>query len=109
LLLLLHFLAWDTTGIPGSQEEATQAWEVARATVVHAGKASARENVVAWENTVALIKEVHDWATLAEREACERVSRMEVENATALASTRGEAEVLPRRVALLEGELAEAP
>jgi hypothetical protein len=47
-------------------------------------------------------------ATLAEWEARERVSRIEVEGAAVLASAHGEAEDLAQRVALLEGELAEA-
>jgi hypothetical protein len=37
---------------------------------------------------------VEDWATLVERKAQERVSRVEVENATMLASAREDAEVL---------------
>jgi hypothetical protein len=51
---------------------------------------------------------VEDWATLAEREAQERVSRVETENAVVLASACEDAEGLVRKVALLEGELAEA-
>jgi hypothetical protein len=49
-----------------------------------------------------------DRATLAEREAHKRVSRVEAESATALAFAHGEAEGFTRRIALLEGELAEA-
>jgi hypothetical protein len=37
---------------------------------------------------------VEDWATLAERKAQERVSRVEVENSTTLASAREDAEGL---------------
>jgi hypothetical protein len=44
---------------------------------------------------------------LVEREAWERVPRMEAENATTLASAREDAEGLVQKIALLEGELAE--
>jgi hypothetical protein len=50
---------------------------------------------------------VEDWATLAERETLERVSRVEVENATMLASTSEDAESFVQKIALLEGELME--
>jgi hypothetical protein len=46
-------------------------------------------------------------ATLAEREAQKRVSRMEAKRVAALASARGEAEGFTRRIPLLEGELAD--
>jgi hypothetical protein len=51
---------------------------------------------------------MEDQATLVKREAQKRVSRMEVESTVALASACGEAKDLTRRIALLEGELAEA-
>jgi hypothetical protein len=44
---------------------------------------------VAWESTVAFIKEVEAQAALAKREARERVSRMEVDSATTLDSACG--------------------
>jgi hypothetical protein len=47
-------------------------------------------------------------ATLVEREAQERVSRMEAETVTTLASTYGEAEGFTQSVSLLKGELVEA-
>jgi hypothetical protein len=47
-------------------------------------------------------------AALPEREARERVSRLEAESIAELASTREEAEGFARRIVLLEGELAEA-
>jgi ABC-type multidrug transport system ATPase subunit len=57
---------------------------------------------------VAIVRDAEDWAALAEREVWERVSRVEAEGATALASAHGEAEDLARRIALLKGELAKA-
>jgi hypothetical protein len=48
---------------------------------------------------------VEDQATLAEREALERMSRAEAENVTALASAHGDAEGLVRKIVVLEGEL----
>jgi hypothetical protein len=41
-----------------------------------------------------------------EREALERLSRVEAENTTALASTREDAEGFVQKIALLEDELA---
>jgi hypothetical protein len=60
----------------------------------------------AWE--AAFIREAEEQAALAERQARERVLRMEVESVAVLASARGEAEGFTRRIALLEGELMEA-
>jgi hypothetical protein len=51
--------------------------------------------------------DAEDRATLAERGALERVSRVEVLNAVALASTREDAEGLVQKITLLEGELTE--
>jgi hypothetical protein len=51
---------------------------------------------------------VKDWASLAAREARERVSKVEAESTMALASAHEEAEGLVRRIALLEGGLVEA-
>jgi hypothetical protein len=48
---------------------------------------------------------VEDWAALVEREALERVSRVEVENATMLASAHEDAEGLSRKVTLPEDDL----
>jgi hypothetical protein len=58
---------------------------------------------MAWDSAALRVEDAEDWATLAEREARERVSRVEEENAMALASAHEDAEGL----ALLEGELAE--
>jgi hypothetical protein len=48
---------------------------------------------------------MEDRAALAKMEARERVSRVEAESTTVLASTRGEAEGFTQIIALLEGEL----
>jgi hypothetical protein len=64
------------------------------------------EAVAAWDSIALRVKDAEDRATLAEREALERVSRAEVENATALASTREDVEGLARKITLLEDELA---
>jgi hypothetical protein len=82
--------------------------KAARAAVVHATEASAREAAVVHESVMTLVKEAEDWAALTEREARERVLRMELDSAVALASARREAEVFAWRIALLEGELTEA-
>jgi hypothetical protein len=44
----------------------------------------------AWDSATLCVKDVEDQAALAEREALERVSRVEAENVMALASTREE-------------------
>jgi hypothetical protein len=82
--------------------------EAAHAAVVHAAEASTQEATVAWESTVALVRNAEYWADLVEREAWERVSRFEAKSITTLASTHREAEGFARRIALLKGELAEA-
>jgi hypothetical protein len=64
------------------------------------------EAVAAWDSIALRVKDAEDQTTLAEREALERVSRAEVENATALASTREDVEGLARKITLLEDELA---
>jgi hypothetical protein len=75
--------------------------------VVHATEASTQEAAAARESTMAVVRAAEDWAALAERDAQERVSRVEVESVVVLACTRGEAEDLAQRIFLLEGELAE--
>jgi hypothetical protein len=50
------------------------------------------------------VKDAEDRATLVEREALERVSRVEAENTTTLASARGDAEGLSWKITLLEDE-----
>jgi hypothetical protein len=91
--------------------EVTRAWEAAAVaeaagvTVVLAAETSAQEVAVARDNTALRVKDTEDWATLAEREALERVSSVETEITTALASTCEDAEGFIRKIALLEGEL----
>jgi uncharacterized protein with gpF-like domain len=93
--------------------EVTQAWEVAavvevtRVVMELATGTSAQEAAVARDSATIHIKDVEDWATLAEREARERVSRVEAENAAVLPSAREDAEGLVRKITHLEGELAE--
>jgi hypothetical protein len=53
--------------------EAIVATEVVHAMVVHAMEDSTQEAVVAWETAMALVRDVKDQVTLAEREARERV------------------------------------
>jgi hypothetical protein len=89
------------------EREATANTEVACAVVVCATEASAWEVVAVRESAVAFLREAEARATLAMREAQERVSQMEAESAATLASTYGEAEGFVRRIALLEGELSE--
>jgi hypothetical protein len=73
--------------------------------MVHAVEASTHEAIVAWESIATFVKEAEARAALVEREARERVSRMEAESVTTLASAHGEAEGFTRRIALLEGKL----
>jgi hypothetical protein len=75
-------------------------------------EASAREAVVTRDSVAFCVGDakdrvslVKDLATLAEREALERVSRAEAENAVALASTCDDAEGLVWKISLLEDEL----
>jgi cytochrome c-type biogenesis protein CcmH/NrfG len=56
--------------------------EAAHAAMVRATEASAQEATVTWENVVALVRDTKDWAGLAEREAWERVSRVEAKSPT---------------------------
>jgi hypothetical protein len=79
------------------QAEVTRAREIAAATAA----------AVVWGSATLCIKYAEDRAALAEREARERESRVEVENVVSLASAHEDAEGLLRKIALLEGELAE--
>jgi hypothetical protein len=88
-----------------AQETATTV-EVTCDVAMLTAEASAREAVEAWDSTAIHVKDVEDRATLAEREALERVSRAKVENAMALASSCEDAKGLAQKIALLEDELA---
>jgi hypothetical protein len=91
--------------------EVTQTWEevaaaeVIRVMVVHAVETSAQEAATSRESAMTLVKDAKDQTTLEEREAWERVSRVEVESATALASPRDEAEGLVWKIAFLRVRL----
>jgi hypothetical protein len=73
---------------------------------VLAAKVSAQEAVAAWDSATLHVKDAEDQAGLAEKEALERVSRVEAENTMLLASACEDAEGLAPKVALLEDELA---
>jgi hypothetical protein len=75
--------------------------------MVLAAEISAQEVAMVWDSTALRVKDAEDWAALGEREARERVSRVEAKNAMALASAREDAEGLVQKIALLEGELME--
>jgi hypothetical protein len=100
--------------VDGPQEEviwareAATTVEVTHVAAVHAVEAFARDAAAASESTADLAIEAEVQAALAEREAQERVLRMEADSATALTSAQGEAEMFTQRIALLEGELTEA-
>jgi hypothetical protein len=93
--------------VPGIQEEVIQSQEVvvaaetAHAAVIRAAAASAQEVTVAWERAMTFLKEVEAWAILAEREAQERVLRVEAERDTLVASACGLNDELAQKVALL--------
>jgi hypothetical protein len=72
----------------------------------HFTETSAQEAAATWDNATLHVKDAEDPTALVEREALERVSRVEVENATMLASTRKDAEGLAWKVTLLEDNLA---
>jgi hypothetical protein len=87
--------------------EAATAAEAAHITTILAVEASAYEAVVAWDSATILIKDVEDWTTLVEREARERVLRVEVESDATLVSACEKVEGLVRKITLLEGDLVE--
>jgi hypothetical protein len=87
--------------------EAATAAEAAHVTVALTAETSAQHATAARDSATILVKDVVDRATLAKRKALERVSRVEVENAVALASARKDAEGLVRKITRLEGEVAE--
>jgi hypothetical protein len=71
-----------------------------------AAETSVHEAMAAWHGSALRIKDAEDWATLMERETLEKVSRVEVENATVLSSTHEDVEGFLQKIALLEDELA---
>jgi hypothetical protein len=93
--------------------EVTRAWEAAtaaeatRAVVVLVAEISTQEAVATRGNAAIFVKDAEDRATMAEREAQERVSAVEAESVSTLTSAHEEAEGLVRKITVLEGELAE--
>jgi hypothetical protein len=69
--------------------EAATAAEAARITAMLPIETSSKEASVARDNATLHVKDVKDQATLVEREALERMPRVEVENVVMLASARG--------------------
>jgi hypothetical protein len=114
LYSFLKHLSQGSTDVPTMQADVTQARDAAAAAeathvmVVLAAETSAHEAATTWDSTSICIKDVEDRSTLVEREARKRVSRVEMENIVMLASAHEGAEGLVRKIALLEGELAEA-
>jgi hypothetical protein len=74
--------------------EAAAAVEVVRAMAMLTTKTSTWDFVVAQDSAALHVTDAKDRATLIEKEALERVSREEAENAMTLASTREDAEGL---------------
>jgi hypothetical protein len=87
--------------------EDTVTVEAARAVVAHVVETSAQEAAMTWDGTAVWVKHAEDRAALMEREAQERVSRVEEECTVTLASACEETETPFRKIALLEGELVE--
>jgi hypothetical protein len=110
-VLCPQLLSLGSMDVPALLVELTQAQEVVtiaeatHAMTVLAAETSTREAAAAWDNVTLCVKDVEDWASLAEREALEWLSRVEAENVAALASTDEDGEGLPRKVTLLEDEL----
>jgi hypothetical protein len=86
-------------------QEAATAMEAARVAAMLATETSVQQAAIAWDSTTLCVKDVEDQAATAEREGLETVSRVEVENAVTLASTREDADGFARKITLLEDEL----
>jgi hypothetical protein len=106
--LLLQHLSRDSVNVLTLPAQVKWAWEIAtaaeatRVMVVLAAETSAQEAIVAQDNVVILVQDAEDRASLAER-----VSRVEAESVIMLASAHKKVEGIARKIALLEGELAE--
>jgi hypothetical protein len=91
MLVFMKLLSRGNADVPVLVAEVTPAWEeaaIAEATHVAAAlaaEASAQEATTVWDSAALRVKDVEDWAALAEREALEKVSRVEEENVVALA------------------------
>jgi hypothetical protein len=92
--------------------EVTQAWdiataaEVARAMVMLTAETSSQEAIAARDSATLRVKDAGDRAALVEREALQRVWRVEAENPMMLASGHDDAKGLAQKITLLEDELA---
>jgi hypothetical protein len=75
--------------------------------VVLATETSAQDSTVMWDSATLHVKDAEDQGALAEREAQERMSRVEAGKAAVSVSSREDADDLVWKIALLEGELAE--
>jgi hypothetical protein len=98
--------------VPALLAEVTRAWEAAATvkttpvTAILAVDTSTQEVATVRDSVALHAKDAEDWATLAEREALEKVWRVEAENAMALASTHEDVEGFVPKFALFEGKLA---
>jgi hypothetical protein len=107
LTLFLHYLSRGSVDVPAlwvevtRAREATAAVEAVGVAVVLAAETSAQEVAV------TRVKDAEDRAALTEREARERVSRVEAVSTGVLPSAHEEIEGLVWKIVLLEGELAE--
>jgi hypothetical protein len=114
-ILFPQLLSQGSVDVPALLVKVTQAWETAVATEAACAMAmltiedSALEAVAAQDSAALYVKDAEDRATLPKREALERVSRVEVENATVLASAREDVKGLAWKIALLEDELGAEP
>jgi hypothetical protein len=114
-VLFPQLLSRGGVDVPALLVKVTRAWETAVAIEAACAMAmlttedSALEAVAAQDSTALYVKDAEDRATLPKREALERVSRVEVENATVLASAREDVKGLAWKIALLEDELGAEP
>jgi flagellar basal body-associated protein FliL len=73
-------------------QEAAAVAKATRATAPLTTETSTLEDVVTWDSIALRVRDEEDQAALAEREALERVSTVEGENVTVLASAHEDAE-----------------
>jgi hypothetical protein len=86
-------------------QEAATATESTHVMAMLAAETSARDVAIAQDSTILHLKDAEDWVALVEREALERVSKAEAENAVALASAHADAKSFACKIALHEDEL----
>jgi hypothetical protein len=87
-------------------QETTATMEATHVAAMLTAETSTREPIVVRDSATLYERDVENQAALAEREALDKVSRVEVENATLLASAHEDAEGLARKFALFEDNLA---